>query len=146
MRSWTPGSRKISPRTLAPQGSGRFRAVGRQVVASVTERVRWGDRLLAARTDIVLAGHDHNYQRYPRMNSNGSPSPRGIMSFVVGTGGALLVHITGNETPQGCGLAQSVRSRRHGVLKLRLGATSFRWAFVTPHGGVLDAGTRPTLR
>lgn len=104
------------------------------------------DRLFAARTDIVLAGHDHNYQRYPRLSPRGRPSRRGIMSFVVGTGGALLSHISGNEPAPGCSRARFVQSRRHGVLKLRLGATSFRWAFVTPHGGVLDSGTRPTLR
>jgi acid phosphatase type 7 len=104
------------------------------------------DRLLAARTDIVLAGHDHNYQRYPRMNSNGRPTRRGIMSFVVGTGGAALYHISGNESSQGCRRAQYIQSRRHGVLKLRLGATTFRWAFVTPQRRVLDSGHRPTLR
>jgi acid phosphatase type 7 len=104
------------------------------------------DRLLAARTDIVLAGHDHNYQRYPRMNSDGSPTRRGIISFVVGTGGAALYHISGSEAHQGCRRAQFVQGRRHGVLKLRLGATGFRWAFVTPNHRVLDSGSRRTLR
>jgi acid phosphatase type 7 len=104
------------------------------------------NRLLAARTDIVLAGHDHNYQRYPRMNSDGRPTRRGIMSFVVGTGGAALYHISGNEKHQGCRRARYVQSRRHGVLKLRLGATRFRWAFVTPSRRVLDSGHRLTLR
>lgn len=104
------------------------------------------NRLLAARTDIVLAGHDHNYQRYPRMDSDGRPTRRGIMSFVVGTGGAALYRVSGNERPQGCRRAQYLQSRRHGVLKLRLGATSFRWAFVTPSRRVLDSGRRLTLR
>ena len=104
------------------------------------------DRLLAARTDVVLAGHDHNYQRYPRMNSNNRVSRRGILSFVVGTGGAKLYHVGGNENSEGCGRARYVQSRSHGVLKLRLAPRRFRWAFVTPHRRVLDSGSRHTLR
>ena len=104
------------------------------------------ERLLAARTDIILAGHDHNYQRYPRMNSNSGLTRRGIVSFVVGTGGAKLYHISGNENSEGCGRARYVQSRRYGVLKLRLGPRRFRWAFVTPHHRVLDSGGRRALR
>jgi acid phosphatase type 7 len=138
---------------LATRGAGRHKlaylhrprySCGKHGSSTVPATL-W-DRLLAARTDIVLAGHDHNYQRYPRMNSKGRPTRRGIMSFVVGTGGAALYHISGNEGPRGCSRARYVQSRRHGVLKLRLGATSFAWAFVTPHRRVLDSGRRPTVR
>lgn len=138
---------------LATNGRGRHKlaylhrpqySCGKHGSSTLTKAL-W-DRLLAARTDIVLAGHDHNYQRYPRMNSEATPVRRGIMSFVVGTGGAALYPITGNEGPAGCARARYLQSRTHGVLKLRLGPSSFRWAFVTPRGRVLDSGTRRTLR
>lgn len=103
------------------------------------------DRLIAARTDLVVAGHDHNYQRYPRMSSDNRTTSRGILSFVVGTGGSKLYPITGREPTQGCGRARYVNSRRYGVLRLALGAERFRWTFVAGNHDVLDSGVRRTL-
>ena len=37
--------------------------------------------------DLVLAGHDHNYQRWRPIDANGNLSKSGPTSFVVGTGG-----------------------------------------------------------
>jgi acid phosphatase type 7 len=104
------------------------------------------ERLIAARTDLVLAGHDHNYQRFPRMNSNGEYASRGPVSFVVGAGGAHLYSIDGNEGQQGCSKAQYVQSRKHGVLRLRLGAYRFGWRFIAGDRTVMDSGFRRTLR
>lgn len=112
--------------------------------SSTTPRALW-DILLAARADVVVAGHDHNYQRYPRMTSNGALSNAGIASFVAGTGGESLTTLTGTETTQGCALAQFNQSSRFGVLKLTLGTGSFRWAFVATDDTVIDSGTQPTL-
>ncbi|HSR22304.1 MAG TPA: metallophosphoesterase, partial [Candidatus Eisenbacteria bacterium] len=101
--------------------------------------------LLAARADVVASGHDHNYQRYPRMDADGRPSPAGIVSFVAGTGGGDLYRISGSEHEQGCALAQYTDSAVHGVLALTLGARSFSWRFVSTDGRTLDAGTATTL-
>jgi hypothetical protein len=103
------------------------------------------DRLIAARADLVVAGHDHNYQRFPRMNSNNANSATGLMSFVVGTGGASQYPITGDEKEEGCRKARYVRSGRYGVLKLTLRRHRFRWAFVAANDEVLDSGVRRTL-
>jgi hypothetical protein len=101
------------------------------------------DILLAARTDVMVAAHVHNYQRYPRMNSDAAPSDTGMVSFVVGTGGASLnATDAGNE---GCALAQFLQSTQFGVLKLTLGANAFTWAFVATDNTVLDTGTQATL-
>lgn len=140
-------------RDLANRGAGRHKlaflhrprySCGKHGSSKLPDAL-W-NRLKRARTDIVLAGHDHNYQRYPRMNSNNDVTRRGILSFVVGTGGALPYRITGREHTQGCGKARFVQSSRYGVLKLRLGPKRFRWSFVTPHHKVLDSGTRRTLQ
>ena len=45
------------------------------------------DVLYDAGAEIVLAGHDHSYERFAPMNAAGNLDPgRGIVSFVVGTG------------------------------------------------------------
>jgi hypothetical protein len=104
------------------------------------------NRLLDARTDIVLAGHSHNYQRFPRMNANNRITRRGILSFVVGTGGVRPFPITGRERKEGCAKVRHIEGDRAGVLKLRLGATAFRWTLVAGDNDVLDTGVRRTLR
>jgi hypothetical protein len=103
------------------------------------------DVLLAARTDIVVAGHDHNYQRYPRMNADGGLAGNGIMSFVTGTGGADFYAITGKESLQGCSLVQFDEDTQYGVLQLTLGRRAFSWALVTVADTVLDRGRARTL-
>lgn len=46
------------------------------------------DALFDAGVELVLAGHDHSYERFAPMNRAGELAPdRGITSFVVGTGG-----------------------------------------------------------
>ena len=38
--------------------------------------------------ELLLTGHDHDYQRYAPQNPNGNrDTARGITEFVVGTGG-----------------------------------------------------------
>ena len=38
--------------------------------------------------DVVLSGHEHNYERFAPQNPGGEADPeRGIREFVVGTGG-----------------------------------------------------------
>jgi acid phosphatase type 7 len=103
------------------------------------------DALRARRADLVLAGHDHNYQRYPRMSSNNTVTSRGMMSFVVGTGGASTYPIDGTEPEEGCAKARYTQSRHLGVLRLRLGANKFSWAFVSTGNGVLDSGVTRVL-
>ena len=54
------------------------------------------DALYQAGADVVLNGHDHNYERFAPQNPSGQPDPtQGIREFVVGTGGAELRSIAG---------------------------------------------------
>jgi len=100
--------------------------------------------LLSARVDVVVAGHDHVYERYPRMDATGAPSDTGMVSFVVGTGGASHDALGAGSDP-GCALARFRQNTQFGVLRLRLAATTFAWAFIATDNRVLDAGTQPTL-
>jgi len=43
------------------------------------------------RPDLVLNGHDHLYERYPRLDADGRPDPHGIPELVVGTGGREIM-------------------------------------------------------
>lgn len=101
-----------------------------------TMRDAW--KILAdAKADIVLSGHDHHYERFTAMDSEGSPDPQnGIRSFVVGTGGAKLSPIflvkDGSEFRQ---------NDHYGVLKLNLASNSYAWEFIsTENNQVLDKG------
>ena len=43
--------------------------------------------------DVVLNGHEHNYERFAKLKPSGSRSPRGIREFVVGAGGILTLPV-----------------------------------------------------
>ena len=92
--------------------------------------------LYDADADVVLSGHEHNYERFAPQNPGGGADPgRGIRQFVVGTGGAGSYKF-GSATAN-----SEVRSRVRGVLKLTLSAMSYRWEFVAIAGsGFTDAG------
>jgi len=39
--------------------------------------------------DVVVNGHDHNYERFEAVDPTGRPDPVGIREYIAGTGGAL---------------------------------------------------------
>ena len=65
--------------------------------------------------DLVLSGHDHDYERFTPMNAQGEADPKGLTEFVVGTGGASHYQFHNPEA------ASAVRlTGRNGVLRLQL--------------------------
>jgi acid phosphatase type 7 len=88
------------------------------------------DALYAAGADVVLSGHDHDYERFAPQTSSGVADPeRGIREFVVGTGGRSLRAfgtIRANSEVR--------NSDTYGVLKLTLHASSYEWQFVPEAG------------
>ncbi len=93
--------------------------------------------LADAGADIVINGHDHDYERFAPQTIDGDPSPGGIREFVVGTGGTSLRPFEG-IVPNS--VARS--STTHGVLKLTLSPGAYAWAFVPVAGATwTDAGT-----
>lgn len=82
--------------------------------------------LYAAGADVVLNGHDHDYERFTRLNPAGQADPNGIREWVVGTGGSNLVFFGSSIRP-----IVEKRSRTvFGVLKLTLHPTSYDWEFL----------------
>ncbi len=90
-------------------------------------RMREAWRLLqAAGAELVLAGHDHDYERFAPQDADGARSDtNGIRQFVVGTGGAQLTPYLFTKPNS------EMRDNSHtGVLKLRLSAGSYAWEFL----------------
>ncbi len=92
--------------------------------------------LYDANAEVVLVGHTHNYERFAPQTPAGAADPaRGVRQFVVGTGGANLGGFVAVQPNS------EFRDRaHHGVLRLELGASRYRWAFVSTDGAVRDAG------
>ena len=96
------------------------------------------DALYQGGADVVLNGHDHNYERFALQNPSGQADPaQGIREFVVGTGGAELRNF-GSIKPN-----SEVRvEQRNGVLKMTLHPEGYDWQFVTaPDVTVADSGS-----
>lgn len=97
----------------------------------------WWRTLYEAGVDVVLAGHDHHYERFYQLDPTGQiDTARGIASFVVGTGG---IELRGIARVQPFSAARIVG--RWGVLKLALGREEYRYAFLEPGGRVWDPGS-----
>ena len=94
--------------------------------------------LYDANADVILNGHDHDYERFAPQDANGkADAARGIREFVVGTGGK-------NHRPFGLPHANSeVRNAdAFGVLKLTLRSNGYDWQFVAEPGKTFtDAGS-----
>lgn len=85
--------------------------------------------LLAAGAEIVLNGHDHDYERFAPQDDRGRAIPNGIRQFVVGTGGGGVYRFK-NVT-----LNSEVRDNStYGVLKLTLKPGAYDWEFVPIDG------------
>jgi hypothetical protein len=90
----------------------------------------WDD-LYAAGADIVLNGHDHDYERFAPQTPAGAADPaHGIREFVVGTGGknqrAFRDPLPTTEVRS---------SSTFGVLKIDLHGHSYDWKFIPVQGG-----------
>ena len=93
--------------------------------------------LQRAGAEIVLSGHDHDYERFAPQTSDGKrDAAHGVVQFVVGTGGKSVY-------PTLFARANSrARASTFGVLALTLGAERYAWRFVGEPGERFhDVGT-----
>ncbi|MDP9295773.1 MAG: metallophosphoesterase [Actinomycetota bacterium] len=97
--------------------------------------------LYRAGADVVLNGHDHDYERFTKLDPSGHFSGRGIREFVVGTGG--ISHYNFGPPVQG---SQVRIQDTFGVLRLALSASSYGWKFIDTKGKTLDSGTNSCHR
>lgn len=90
--------------------------------------------LYAGGVDLILNGHDHEYERFlPQTPTAIVDSANGMTQFVVGTGGGDLRGFK-RTVPN-----SAMRIQGHfGVLKVTLGSTEWRSAFIDTNGRVWD--------
>jgi len=102
----------------------------------VRTRIFW-ETLYAAGADVVLNGHEHDYERLaPQAPDGRLDGRRGIREFVVGTGGRSLLAL---RDPL---LSTEARDNKtFGVLKLTLSPTGYDWQFLPTAGSFTDAGS-----
>jgi hypothetical protein len=103
----------------------------------LTMKPLW-DALYEANADVVVNGHDHDYERFAPQTPEGAADPgRGIREFVVGTGGKGLRPF-GVSKPN----SEARNADAFGVLKLTLHANSYDWQFIPEEGkGYSDSGS-----
>ena len=106
-------------------------------LADATTQPLW-QALYDAGAELVLAGHDHNYQRFRPQTPTGVADPiTGIREFIAGMGGAGTFTL-------GAPLANTEvqNDQTYGVLKLTLYATGYDWKFIPVAGKTFtDAGS-----
>ncbi|HLO27711.1 MAG TPA: DNRLRE domain-containing protein [Anaerolineales bacterium] len=93
--------------------------------------------LYDAGAELIISGHEHNYERFAEMNASGAAASPGLREIVVGTGGASLY-------PFGTALSTSqVRNNStYGVLELTLRPGGYDWQFVPVAGSTFtDRGS-----
>lgn len=101
--------------------------------------------------DLVLAAHDHVYQRFGRLNRDADGlDEAGIRQIIVGTGGRSLTDIDPERAASTAGLEVWADDDRdgdehdgsNGVLVLTLRPAGYGWQFVPVAGGdFTDSGT-----
>src|SRR3954451_645056 len=94
--------------------------------------------LYTAGADLVLVGHDHDYERFAPQAPDAQPDPaHGIREIVVGTGGREVRPFTTLRANSEVRNAQDL-----GILKLRLRTDGYDWQFLPVRGAnFTDAGS-----
>jgi hypothetical protein len=93
--------------------------------------------LYAAGVDVIVNGHDHDYERFAPQDPDGREDrAAGIRQFVVGTGGTALRTF---DTP--VANSELRASVAHGVIALTLHPSSYDWAFISAGNAFGDHGT-----
>lgn len=83
------------------------------------------EALYDAGADVVLSGHEHNYERFAPQDPSGALDSRnGIRQFVVGTGGAGH-YAFGKPQPN----SEVRNSETYGVLAVTLKSEGYDWEF-----------------
>ncbi|HEV8176423.1 MAG TPA: metallophosphoesterase [Gemmatimonadales bacterium] len=96
------------------------------------------EALDAAGGDVVISGHNHQYERFAPQTAAGVASASGIREFVVGTGGSSN-HYGFATTPAP---NSEVRGSGTGVIRFRLLPESYQWEFLPIEGDTLtDSGS-----
>ena len=135
---WLRADLSANPRTcvLAMWHHPRFSS-GSEHGSSTAPRALW-QALYDFDADLVLSGHEHDYERFAPQTATGNlDNARGLVEIVAGTGGR-------SHYPFGRIRANSLvhDNTAYGVLRLELGSSSWSFTFVPVAGKTFaDSGT-----
>jgi acid phosphatase type 7 len=98
----------------------------------------WAD-LTSAGADLVLNGHEHDYERFaPQTASGRLDTAHGMAEIIVGTGGANHMSLHATRMPN----SVTSDSTSFGFLDLTLSPGTYSWSFVPVAGGAFhDTGS-----
>jgi len=88
--------------------------------------------------DLVLTGHDHDYQRWKPLDDMGSVDPAGMTQFVVGTGGHGIQNFIRSDHRLAKGFDTAPYA--FGALRLELNQDGAAYQFINIQGLMLDSG------
>ena len=91
--------------------------------------------------DIVLNGHDHDYQRWKPLDGNGALNGNGITEFVAGGAGHGLQ--TSTRTDSRVAYSNDQNPTAFGLLLLQLNSRGANYNYRNISGAVLDSGVIP---
>jgi 3',5'-cyclic AMP phosphodiesterase CpdA len=102
----------------------------------------WDALAATGKLELVLFGHNHQYERFAPMDCSGRAGADGVSSIVIGSGGGTLYGF-GHLQPR----SEFHDNSNYGVLELRLYPESYEWEFlasgrVRDGSGTKDAGNR----
>jgi 3',5'-cyclic AMP phosphodiesterase CpdA len=97
------------------------------------------DQLHAAGAELVINGHDHDYERFAPQDPAGTVErPGGLREIVVGTGGAELRAFHAQAAN-----SEFRQAGVYGVLRLTLHPFNYDWEFLPVGGDIADSGSTP---
>jgi hypothetical protein len=96
----------------------------------------------AQRPDLVVNGHDHLYERMPRLGAEGRPDDDGIAQLIVGTGGREIAGVP--YVGPAIGRAAYIDTEHFGVVSLSVDPAdaSMTTTFLTEGGDQVDPVTQ----
>jgi len=103
------------------------------------------DTLVQHDVELVLSAHEHDYERFPRLDASGRNDLHGPRQFVVGTGGQVHYDPQVGDAPWRQKLTPVASDKadftHNGVLGLTFTDSGYSWEFHTTAGTVTDSGS-----
>jgi hypothetical protein len=92
------------------------------------------------KVDIVLNGHDHDYQRWVPLDGSGQPVSGGVTEFIVGSSGHGIQTFKKTDSRVAKGFDSTTKPAPYGALRLQLYASQATFNYINTAGTVLDSG------
>ena len=89
---------------------------------------------MQGKVTFTLHAHDHHFEALPALDWNGGTSANGVISFIVGNGGASL-YKRGKQARSNRGLFG-----QWGFLRMELDGMKYRWQEIGLDGAIADSG------